>query len=666
MDENGQIGGFFEELKKFSQQALASLSNLSGEAYELNKQILEANTTLAGTFGRTQSAVQGLRKELVIALPEVVRLGGNLSDVINIQDTISKNLGTNRILLGETTSDLFVAMKALGQTDYGAVVGSFQDAGIQVGLIKDRMQETANIARLVGVNSSKVFDLVSQNLSKLNEFGFKNGVEGLSRMAAKAAVMRFDMYQVFTFAEKVFSPEGAIEAVSAFQRLGVAVGDLADPFRLMYLASEDVEGLTDQVVQMTSKFTFFDEKSKEFKVFPYAKRDLRDIATTMGISYENLVKMSMAQTKLNQISSEFKFSGFDKDDQQLIANFAQFSKEKNAFIVKVDGKEKLIAELGKKDVEALRGRPETLEEIGQAPLTETELLIAAIKSLRDTFAGVSAGSKMTQDLTQAVRASIEATNVAPRTLTTGMRGGLERADTTYENFPKLIKEMYQDLSSGNFDLTKYTKKLTDASEGYVNDLEKLGKKIQSFDFTGEISKRISGDNLIAKGVDFGVNLTEVLIGKVDNIFVDPLRQSVSNATTQLSNINTTTVNNNLNNLGTQSSKTAAELGNLQSTIKNKSTVISQPTNISSAPPIIPQNIQTMVVTTPPGSTNQNVSFSPITGGIELKVVTQDGRSLDVTNQIVNSSEFQRKVVELISERMNQPTYSNLPNSTRTT
>jgi len=666
MDENGQIGGFFEELKKFSQQALASLSNLSGEAYELNKQILEANASLAGTFGRTQSSVQGLRKELVIALPEVVRLGGNLSDVVNIQDTISKNLGTNRILLGETTSDLFVAMKALGQADYGAVVASFQDAGIQVGLIKDRMQETANIARLVGQNSSAIFDLVQQNLSKLNEFGFKNGVEGLSRMAAKAAVMRFDMYQVFTFAEKVFSPEGAIEAVSAFQRLGVAVGDLADPFRLMYLASEDVEGLTDQVVQMTSKFTFFDEKSKEFKVFPNAKRDLRDIATTMGISYENLVKMSMAQTKLNQISSEFKFSGFDKDDQQLIANFAQFSKEKNAFIVKVDGKEKLIAELGKKDVEALRGRPETLEEIGQAPQSEQKLLKTTIDSLVSLLAGIPVGSKMTQDLTQAVRASIEATNVAPRTLTTGMRGGLERVDTTYENFPKLIKEMYQDLSSGNFDLTKYTKKLTDASEGYVNDLEKLGKKIQSFDFTGEISKRISGDNLIAKGVDFGVNLTEVLIGKVDNIFVDPLRQSVSNATTQLSNINTTTVNNNLNNLGTQSSKTAAELGNLQSTIKNKSTVISQPTNISSAPPIIPQNIQTMVVTTPPGSTNQNVSFSPITGGIELKVVTQDGRSLDVTNQIVNSSEFQRKVVELISERMNQPTYSNLPNSTRTT
>jgi hypothetical protein len=190
-------------------------------------------------------------------------------------------------------------------------------------------------------------------------------------------------------------------------------------------------------------------------VFPYAKRDLRDIATTMGISYENLVKMSMAQTKLNQISSEFKFSGFDKDDQQLIANFAQFSKEKNAFIVKVDGKEKLIAELGKKDVEALRGRPETLEEIAQAPLTETELLIAAIESLRDTFAGVSAGNKMTQDLAQTIRAGLETTNLIPTTLTTRMRGGLEKTDETYKNFPELIKEIAQDFATGKLDFAKY-------------------------------------------------------------------------------------------------------------------------------------------------------------------------------------------------------------------
>jgi len=664
MDENGQIGGFFEELQKFYRQSLASLSDLSGRADELNREILDANTKLAGIFGRTQSAVQGLRKEVIIALPEVTRLGGTLANVIDIQKNVSTELGTNRILLGETTRDLFVAMKALGQTDYGAVVGSFQDAGIQVGLIKDRMQETANIARLVGVNSTKVFELVSQNLSKLNEFGFKNGVEGLSSMAAKAATIRFDMYQVFSFAEKVFSPEGAIEAVSAFQRLGVAVGDLPDPFRLMYLASEDVDGLTDQVVKMTSKFTFFDEKSKEFKVFPNAKRDLRDIAQAMGISYENLVKMSMAQTKLNQISSEFKFSGFDKDDQQLIANFAQFSKEKNAFVVKIDGKEKLIAELGKKEVEALRGKPETVEEIAQAQLDELSLIKNAIYSFRDFGAGISAGNKMTQDLAQTIRAGLETTNLVPTTLTTRMRGGLEKTDETYKNFPELIKEISQDLADGKIDFAKYSKKLFDASGVYLDGLEKLGKQIGTFDFLGNLSKRISDDNQIANLMGGGVDMIEKIIGKIDNKLVDPLRQSVSNANDQLNNIKTTTVNSNLNNLGTQATKTATELGNLQSTIKNKSTVISQPTTINTAPPIKPQNVQTAVVATSPTSINQNVSFSPITGGIEVKVTTQDGRSLDVTNQVVNSPEFQRKVVELISQKMNQPTYGNLPNSAR--
>jgi hypothetical protein len=506
--------------------------------------------------------------------------------------------------------------------------------------------------------------LVSQNLSKLNEFGFKNGVEGLSSMAAKAATMRFDMYQVFSFAEKVFSPEGAIEAVSAFQRLGVAVGDLADPFRLMYLASEDVDGLTDQVVKMTSKFTFFDEKSKEFKVFPNAKRDLRDIAQAMGISYENLVKMSMAQTKLNQISSEFKFSGFDKDDQQLIANFAQFSKEKNAFVVKIDGKEKLIAELGKKEVEALRGKPETVEEIAQAQLDELSLIKNAIYSFRDFGAGISAGNKMTQDLAQTIRAGLETTNLAPTTLTTRMRGGLEKTDETYKNFPELIKEISQDLADGKIDFAKYSKKLFDASGVYLDGLEKLGKQIGTFDFLGNLSKRISDDNQIANLMGGGVDMIEKIIGKIDNKLVDPLRQSVSNANDQLNNIKTTTVNSNLNNLGTQATKTATELGNLQSTIKNKSTVISQPTTINTAPPIKPQNVQTAVVATSPTSINQNVSFSPITGGIEVKVTTQDGRSLDVTNQVVNSPEFQRKVVELISQKMNQPTYGNLPNSAR--
>ena len=540
-----------------------------------------------------------------------------------------------------------------------------QDAGIQVGLIRDRMEETANIARVVGQNSSAVFDLVRSNLSKLNEYGFKDGVEGLSRMAAKASAMRFEMYQVFSFAEKVFSPEGAIEAVSAFQRLGVAVGDLADPFRLMYLASEDVEGLTDQVIQMTDKFSYFDEKSKEFKIFPNAKRDMRDLAQQMGISYDNLVKMSFAQQKLNLLSSQFKFTNFNKDDQQLIANFAQFSKEKNDFVIKVAGGEKLVTQLNSKDIEELRGKPETLEEIAQAQLTEQQLLNNTIQSLVDLLAGIPVGNKMTQDLQQLIRASVEGFNVVPTTISNSLRGGLERVNNLYKDLPSLFNEIYQDLAAGNLDFEKYQKKLLDSSTEYVNGLDDLAKKITQIDIPAELLKRLSDDNLLGKMAGGAIKLIESLINEIGSGYVTPLKESISKANTQLNGIETTDVNTNLGNLSTQAGQAATQLGNLNAAMGNKTSVTQKGFATNTSLTIKPEVITSNVLASSLVNQNQNVLFSPIKGNIELKVTTQDGRSVDVPNQIVNSDEFRRKVIELISEKMTQPTYSNLPNSTQT-
>jgi hypothetical protein len=94
-----------------------------------------------------------------------------------------------------------------------------------------------------------LFELVQNNLSEINRYGFQDGVSGLARMASQAAGLRINMSETFEFAGKVFNPEGAINMVATFQRLGVAAGDLADPFRLMYLASEDTEELQNQIVK---------------------------------------------------------------------------------------------------------------------------------------------------------------------------------------------------------------------------------------------------------------------------------------------------------------------------------------------------------------------------------------------------------------------------------
>lgn len=630
----------------------------------LEIQVRQYSSQLAASFGTTLQGVQGLRKELVIALPEVSRLGGGLQDVFNIQQGVGKQLGNTNILLGQTVSDLFVAGKAVGVASESIpdMVGGFRDAGIEAGTIKTRIQETVNSARAVGANTVGVFSMVQNNLGLLNKFGFQNGVEGLSRMASSLVQMRVNMYGIADLAEKVFSPEGAIETVAAFQRMGVAVGDLADPFRLMYLASEDVGELNNQVVKMTSKFSYFDEKTKEFKLFSNAKRDLRDLSTTTGIQYEELVKMSMAQTKLNQLSSQFKFSNFDKDDQQLISNFAQFSKEKGDFVVKIDRQEKLVTQLSKEDVEKLRGQERTVEEIALSSLDQEKLQTGILEALLNLAIGIPVGAKPSQDLYEVIRAASETTSVAVGGATKRTPGAIKTIDNMYEKLPELLTDIYKDLSDGDLDWAAWSKKFEDAATNYSSSLGKLADDVTKFDFLGQMTKRISGDNIMAQGGGKLIDLTNDLMGGIKNAIINPINQGITNAETKLNSLDPSKANTAMNGLATSVDSTSTSFQNLNK-ILNQFGIVTPQANKVSLEKMTPPNVNPVTLTS---NTNQNVLFSPINGNIELKVVTEDGTKVDLTNQIVSSVEFQRKVVALISEKMQNQTYNNLPNSVATT
>lgn len=476
------------EFKKGVENAYASFS----AAYErLDQQIVDSTAKLAGTFGTTQQAIRGLRQEFAIATPRVVELGGKLSDVEKIQAGIATQLGTSTITLGETVGDLFAGAQALGITsdNLGGVVRAFADAGVEVVNIRDTFQDTVDISRRVGVNAGAVFSNVQGNLSKLNEYGFQNGAAGLAKMAAQAAGLRINMNEVFQFAEKVFDPEGAVDMVSAFQRMGVAAGDLADPFRLMYLASEDVGELQNQVVQMTQKFTYFDEKSKEFKVFPNAKRDLRELATQMGISYDELVKMSIGQQKLNMLSKEFKIPGVSEETKQLVANMAKMNKE-GKYEVMVDGQAKLVSELSEDDVKSLEQGPATLEDIAKAQLTNSQLQTATLQGIAYQLGAPAAGAAAMGDLNEMLRGTMSAVGDINRQTLGNTRGGIEKVDElagkTYESLQNLI--------SGEGGLGSMANILKVAGNDFETGIKQIGEKLKSTDLETSIKKYISDGN----------------------------------------------------------------------------------------------------------------------------------------------------------------------------
>jgi len=494
---------------------------------DLVDELDDSNASLTRVFGQTQKSVAALRQEIAVSIPGIIGMGGQAKDAYTIQESIAKQLQTNMITSAEVAEQLYAGGKVLGFSveQSGRVVTNFQNAGIQTGQMVKDLQSTADIARKVGVNTSAVFELVEQNLNQINRYGFQDGVNGLARMSAQAAGLRIRMSETFDFADKVFNPEGAIDMVATFQRLGVAAGDLADPFRLMYLASEDVEELQNQVVNMTEKFVQFDEKNGRFKVLPNAKRDLMELQKATGYQYDELVKMSEGAAKLQLLQKDFKIGGFDKESQQFIANVAEYSKEKGGFTVKLGvGEEKLVSELNVDDFSKIEeyNKPKKLEDLARDQLSTQKSIESMVRQFVFGAAAPIAGSRFPSDVKDMERAISLAGKAEIDKLMGNPRNTIKTIDSGYKNLSGAAIGAFE----GKFSFSDAKKMFDESTKTIYGNLEKFGQTLESMSLS-DIKPFISDSNLLAKSLGAGADAVINFTDKLNNAFATgkPLRNT---------------------------------------------------------------------------------------------------------------------------------------------
>jgi hypothetical protein len=92
-----------------------------------------------------------------------------------------------------------------------------------------QMEKIADSARKSGLSAKGLMTTVKTGLKDVSGFGFKNGIDGLTKMAKQAMVLRTTMETLGAkgLQAKVLDPEKAIETAAAFQMMGGAVGKLA-------------------------------------------------------------------------------------------------------------------------------------------------------------------------------------------------------------------------------------------------------------------------------------------------------------------------------------------------------------------------------------------------------------------------------------------------------
>jgi hypothetical protein len=487
-DPTGLSKGLAEataQLKVTSESFVTAFSNMEGGALALNKQ-----------FGQGRQRITELKLAVADATPVVDRLGGTIYDAIETTRQISEATRRNVVASTEDISKLYAAGQIL---DKGVkeIVENFQDVGVQFSQIGTQLEDSIDYIQSVGVNAGQVMEKVMENMSQMNRFNFQDGVQGLTRMATQATLLKFNMGEVFTLADKAMDPQGAIELSSAFQRLGLAAGGLTDPFELMYKSLNDPEGLQDSLVEMTKQFTFFDEKTKSFKINPAGMLQLRELQAQTGINAAEMSKLALntadLDRKLSMLRPSLKFE--NEEDKMYLANIAKMDKSGEYTVKYVDdaGQEhqEKLENLTQDQLDFLiqqeKDKPKDLEEIQRSQLLNIETIGGDLRAVRDKVVyGTTSAPKVSllaEDLgtitkiaTDSLNNSVSQKNV--RSTVDNSIGDIKniiakmaRGEKTDFDFEKLMEK-----SKGAFDIDKLKEKIT-TQIGQIKD--KVPQKVKN-------------------------------------------------------------------------------------------------------------------------------------------------------------------------------------------
>ena len=354
------------------------------------KEMDEYATKIQASFGLAKNRNDEFKQSIADAGPELTKLGISEAAMGDNLATIMTSLGTAASVGKEAIVEITAAAQVTGQ-QIGTLTSSFREVGISIYDVGDKMKEITNYARSVGVSVNAVSSGVVDNLSKMNQYNFENGIKGLAKMAATASRLGITMEQVFQQADKVMNPENAIEMSAALQRLGVTSSGLLDPLRAMDMAQNDPEALQKEMVNLGKEFTRFNEKTGQMEILPGAKRRMKEVAEAVGMTGSEFAKMALKSADFDMKLKQIKMpdiAGGNEETKELIASMAQM--KDGVATIKVRNDEtgitdtKNVEDLTPDDIKNLQKANEesskSIEEIALNQLDETAQIKNLLKS----------------------------------------------------------------------------------------------------------------------------------------------------------------------------------------------------------------------------------------------------------------------------------------------
>jgi hypothetical protein len=276
-------------------------------------------------LGLTGTLSEEFREEITRAQPALIRLGIPFDELVDSAKELVDTTG-RFALVG---ADMLVRAGEIAQAygmDMAEIVSSyseFEKVGIGASQAQESIADAGERSLELGLQSKTTIKGISENIEKLNQYGFQNSVEGLEKMVRRATEVRMNLQDVFKVADQVFDPEGALELSANLQVLGAAFGDFNDPLRLMYMATNEVEGLQGALEGVSKNLATYNTETGAFEVTGANLRQARDIAKALNMDVKDLTQTAIAQQERMQASQMMSGLGLSEEQEEFLTNIAR-------------------------------------------------------------------------------------------------------------------------------------------------------------------------------------------------------------------------------------------------------------------------------------------------------------------------------------------------------
>ena len=467
---------------------LGNLKSLIGESADLAGnigRIQDGITTINRSFGESRARFLEFSTAVSDGVADFVRLGGSAEELSKTIAEVGEGARRNVVASQESLQEIFATSKFLTK-DVNFLVEQFGSVGVELSNIGEGVEESVGYVQSLGLNAVQIMGDVVNKVDMMNRFNFQDGVVGFTKMAAQASMLRFDMQVTSDFAEKVLNPEGAIQMAAAFQRLGVASGDLVDPFMLMEKSINDPKGLQDSLIEMTKQFTYFDEKTGNFRINPGGVRLMKELAETAGMSFEQFSKTALAASDLDRRLGEISFDiRGSEEDKMLVANMSKMGEGGRYEVQFRDETGKLQTEsldkLSQSQFELIKqqaaDRPKSMEDIARSQLDTSDIMSRDIAALPMRLSYALAGQEGLQRAIEYARkeeGKIADAAFSPGALPTG-----EEFRKEFQNFGDVVGTSIMSLLKGEGSIEDVLSTMKTASEEQTISLD-LAQRYQTF------------------------------------------------------------------------------------------------------------------------------------------------------------------------------------------